>query len=118
MAVITVDNPLPAYDHEAITVSTSALGLTSTKITVVASIGGAVESQYQNVKHADEALITTETDKVRFRLDGTNPTSSTGHELAAGDTLIVSGWKNIQAIRFIRSGSADATLRCTYYSRG
>lgn len=94
-----------AYDHEAITISTTAIGFTSTKV---------VPDNDQNPRPAFEAYVTVETDKVRYRLDGTDPTSTTGHELAAGDTLTITGTNNIRRAKFIRSGTGDATLRVTY----
>ena len=62
----------------------------------------------------DNALITVETDQVRFRLDAVAPTSAIGHILDAGDTLLLSSADQIVGARFIRSGGADATLRVSY----
>lgn len=118
MAYTFIDDAIPAVDHEAITVSTSAIGLTAGKLTT-ANLANAVsgEQSYIEVKRVSKALITVETDLVRFRIDGTNPTSSTGHQLSAGDSLEISGFQNLTNIRFIRSGAADATIRITYYRR-
>jgi hypothetical protein len=118
MAYIFIDDSIPAVDHEAITVSTSALGLTASKLTAFAAANARdTDQSYVDIKRAHKVLITTETDKVRFRLDGTDPTSATGHELAAGDSLEVAGFSNLSKLRFIRSGAADATLRVTFYRR-
>lgn len=61
----------------------------------------------------DVALITVETDKVRFRF-GSDPTSTAGHELEAGDSLELESAEELGSIRFIRSGTADATLQISY----
>lgn len=60
------------------------------------------------------ALITVESNAVRFRLDGTDPTSSVGHVLEAGDILTLDSLEQIQAVRFIRRDGADATLSVSY----
>jgi hypothetical protein len=54
-------------------------------------------------------LVEVQADKVRVRFDGTSPTSSVGHELAAGyrEVWSVARWNSA---RFIRSGAADATV--------
>lgn len=88
----------PAYaTFESVTVSTTAVTLTAATYT-----------------NCDNALITVETDQVRFRLDGVAPTSSVGHVLDAGDTLILDSADQIVGARFIRSGGSDATLRVSY----
>lgn len=58
------------------------------------------------------ALIQPETQSIRWRDDGTNPTTTVGMILAAGDTLIYNG--NLQALKFIEV-SASAKLNITYY---
>jgi len=61
----------------------------------------------------DNALITVETDQVRFRLDAVAPTSSVGHLLDVGDVLALDSADQIANARFIRVTS-DATLRASY----
>ena len=88
----------PSYaTFESVTVSTTAVTLTAATYT-----------------DCDNALITVETDQVRFRLDAVAPTSAIGHILDAGDTLLLSSEDQIVGARFIRSGGADATLRVSY----
>ena len=58
------------------------------------------------------ALIQPETQAVRWRDDGTAPTSSEGMPLAAGETLPYTG--NLSAIKFIES-AAGAKLNVSYY---
>jgi len=59
------------------------------------------------------AIITPETQGVRWRDDGVAPTSSVGMPLAAGVTLQYDG--DITKIRFIEK-SASAKLNITYYA--
>ena len=89
--------PLMSYQNkETITVSSTALPLT-------ASIA----------ENFNYAFITVETDAVRFWLDGSTPTASAGHKLAAGDTLILNGRDEVDKFRVIRV-TTNATLFVSY----
>jgi hypothetical protein len=59
------------------------------------------------------ALITPETQAVRWRDDGVAPTASVGMPLAAGVTLQYDG--DLKAIQFIEQ-SASSKLNITYYT--
>lgn len=59
------------------------------------------------------AIITPETQAVRWRDDGVAPTASVGMPLAAGVTLQYDG--DITKIRFIEQ-TASAKLNITYYA--
>ena len=59
------------------------------------------------------AIITPETQGVRWRDDGTAPTASVGMPLAAGVTLQYDG--DLTQIQFIEQ-AASAKLNVTYYS--
>lgn len=61
---------------------------------------------------ANFALITPDTNGVRWRDDGTNPTASIGMPLAAGVTLQYDG--DLSKIKFIES-TASAVLNVSYY---
>lgn len=89
------------FGYEALTVSTVALALTS--------------SEYvSGDKKARIAYITVESNPINFTYEGTTPTSTVGHNLTAGSTLILEGYANIVAFRMIRSGGSDATVKITY----
>jgi hypothetical protein len=88
--------------NESITVSTVAIGFTS----------GTIQ---QAAGNAHIASVTVETDSIRFWVDGTNPTSSVGHEIAADAGFLVCGLNSIINFRAIRSGAGDATLRVSYF---
>ena len=57
-------------------------------------------------------LITPETNTVRWRDDGTNPTASVGMPLAAGVTLQYDG--DLKKIKFIEQ-TASAKINISYY---
>lgn len=58
------------------------------------------------------AVIQAESQNVRYRDDGTNPTASVGFILAAGDNVVYNG--NIAALKFIEV-TASAKLNVLYY---
>jgi hypothetical protein len=59
------------------------------------------------------ALIVPETQNVRWRDDGTNPTASVGMPIFVGASLSYDG--DLSRIRFIES-TAGATLNISYYA--
>ena len=58
------------------------------------------------------ALIKPETQGVRFRDDGTNPTATDGFLLDAGEEFIYTG--KLATLRFIEA-AATSTLHVSYY---
>jgi len=62
---------------------------------------------------ATMAFIVPETQGVRWRDDGTNPTASVGMPLAMGETLNYDG--DLKRIRFIEQ-AASAKLNISYYA--
>lgn len=93
-----------AYAFETITVSTTAVGFTAATINPATAVPA-----------AKSAFCSVETNALRYREDGTNPTSSVGHPKAAATEFAVTGINNLIHFRAIRSGGADATLSCTYF---
>lgn len=102
LMVVTAGASLSAQRQttfEALTVSTAAVAITSTTIRpagapfqnnfCTAYVGGA---------------------NVRFRFDGTDPTTSVGAIASDGDTISIDNTEQATAIRFIRDGGSDATL--------
>jgi len=65
-----------------------------------------------NAVPATLALIQAETQDVRWRDDGTNPTASVGMVLAAGETLPYTG--DLSKLKFIET-TASAKLNISYY---
>lgn len=62
---------------------------------------------------ATMALIAPETQAVRWRDDGTNPTASVGMPVAVGESLNYDG--DLSRIRFIEQ-TASAKLNISYYA--
>lgn len=58
------------------------------------------------------AVIQAETQAVRWRDDGTDPTASVGQVLAAGADMVYTG--DLSAIKFIEA-TASAKLNVSYY---
>ena len=87
---------LPARDFETITVSTVAIGLTVAKLGV-------------------GFFLTIEGADIRYRLDGTAPTSSVGHLLLDGSSLQVLNANTAADLLMIRDGAVDATVTVTHF---
>ncbi len=60
------------------------------------------------------ATVSIEGEAVRFREDGGDPDSNTGHALFDGDVCVFRGIENIQKARFI-SPNGTVTLQVSYY---
>ncbi len=60
----------------------------------------------------NRALITVETDQIRFRSDGPAPTASEGHLVDAGASVILESAAELVNFKAIRV-TADATLKVT-----
>lgn len=92
---------LRAIGYESVTVSTAAKALTA--------------ATYGDAKHA---LITVDANPIRYRLDGTAPTTTEGHLVLASATATMTielkSTDQIKRFQAIRQGSADAILKVTY----
>lgn len=100
---VVVNGGKPTYTFEKITVSSTAIGITSTLVNKPSTTNG-------QSRTAEFALITVETDSIRYRTDGTNPDSTTGHLLVAGDALTLDNLDDIRRFRAIRV-TTDATIQ-------
>jgi hypothetical protein len=91
------------YDYESITVTNSAVGLDTSKLT-------------QYPAHKLRVLITCENGDVRWRVDGnSDPTSAEGHILEKGMNLTIDGMNTLTRFKAIKSGTDDGILRVTYF---
>lgn len=61
--------------------------------------------------------ITVNGASIRFWLDGTVPTSTTGQLVSVNDVIILESADELQDIQFIRANGADATLSCSFGNR-
>lgn len=89
-----------AVNYESVSVSSTAVGITST----VTSGGATLRGQ--------RAIVTAETSQMRYRYDGTNPTTSEGHLLEVGQSIEVLGFADIDNFAIIATGS-DGTIKVT-----
>jgi len=88
-------------DHEELTISNSALGFTA----------GTIQ---QAAGNAAIAVVTVETDSVRYWLDGTTPTSSSGHLAPADTAFTICGLNSIKNFLAIRV-TLDASLKVSFF---
>lgn len=102
---VTPDNPLPVT-----TTSGGSLPLGYEQVTPLNVATGLTVPA-----GATYAVITTENDAVRWRDDGTAPTSGLGQQLLLGQTLIYDG--DLSAIQFIEV-TGGAALNVCYYGEG
>lgn len=93
------DRVYASKSHESITVGATAIGITSALITALTT---------QNA----QAFCTLETAQIRYTTDGTTPTSTVGHLLEVGQSLVLEGLPDITAFRAIRT-SGSGTLKVT-----
>jgi hypothetical protein len=87
----------PVDSHEQVTVSTTAVGVTSGSV----KKGG--------------CLVRASGGTVRWRADGTDPTTGVGYPLKDGESLRLTQSSTCRAIRFIRTGQSDITLDVIHF---
>jgi len=90
-------------DYATLTVSSTAVGLASGSPALPGN--------------AKRMFITIETDAVRWRADGTDPTSSEGHPIVKDDSISFTGANYrhlLENIKFIRVTN-DAKIDITYF---
>lgn len=109
MQIITnvIGGQYQPYAFEALAVSSSAIPLT------VATYDSASYNANIPLNQAQYVIITSETNSVRYRIDGQNPTTTVGHLMTAGSALVLVGYASITNFRVI-AAAADATLMVTY----
>ncbi len=68
---------------------------------------------------SNHALITSETDNFRYRVDGNDPTATVGHLVLAGGVVTLEGRGELQNFKAIRDTGAtsDVVLSCSYDKR-
>lgn len=65
---------------------------------------------------AQAALLSLEGGDIRFRLDDLNPpTSTTGHLMVSGDSLLLVGDQVVNQFQAVRAGDTDGILTATYF---
>lgn len=94
-----------AFAYETLTVSNASTALTAATY---------APADYASKGKAQRAVITANDQPARFRVDGGAPTATVGHKLAAGETVVITGYTNIVNFRIIREGATDVNLAVTY----
>lgn len=97
MSQLDISQITKVIAYESITVAATAIGFTA--------------ATYDN---AFKASITLETAQIRFRVDGTAPTSAEGHILDVAQSLEIEGKENIANFRAIRTGGTSGVLKVSY----
>lgn len=97
LLVVLMASPVFAIVYESITVAGTGIGLTITNL------------DWTHTK----AYCTLETAQIRFRIDGADPTSSEGHIMNVGDSIVLQSYEELKNFRAIRTGSSG-TLKCSY----
>lgn len=64
---------------------------------------------------AKMAVIKALSNPINFRLDGVDPTTSTGMQLAAGDYWVIEGFENIQNFRCLDTAEGASSVRCMFF---
>lgn len=108
-AVYDLDGEASQFETLA---TTGSIGFTSSKVCVDNSGGGKV--------CAKSALISVETAAIRFTLDSSTPTvtsgTAVGHLMNSGDSYVIRGFGNIQRFRCINAvGASGATVKVTLF---
>ena len=93
------------FGHESISVSNAAIGFSDVYVYM--------NTQTNADSKASRAYVTVESNSIRVRWDGSDPTAAAGHKLNSGDAIEVLGEAAVQQFKMIRV-SADAVVFVTY----
>lgn len=67
-------------------------------------------AKYEGI-NVKEALVTVADADIRFRMDGTAPTTSAGHLMVDGSTFVIQGYELLKAFRMIcPSGTSEVSV--------
>ena len=97
-----VYQPYDTFAFEALSVAGSSTALTAATYAPAAT------------PPAKMAIARLETAQIRYRLDGTAPTATTGTPMDPGDEIIIYGVPDIASFRAIRTGGVSGTLDVHY----
>jgi len=101
LSLLVVSTAFCADNCETITVSDTAIGFTTSKITK------------PNIE-VTFAFCVLAGAQVRFWLDGTSPTTTVGQLLEVGQTLTLTTRGDIINFKAIKTGTTSGTLSCCY----
>ncbi len=97
---MSLEIPLLTYAEEDITVADTAIGLTLTNVI--------------STPPPRQVNMFVEDAQIRYRVDGTDPTSSVGEILNPFDRLTLTHVGNMNRFRSIRTGGTSATIHATF----
>ena len=103
-----IGSSLRVFAYDQITVAASSTRLT------LANVRGAASGSASPQPWAEKVIITVETAQIRWRDDGTDPTSSVGHLANVGTIITLDNRNRIDRFRAIRTGSTSALLNVSY----
>lgn len=90
----------------------ATLAVSSSAVTLVTNASPTLPAR------ANRAYITCETQPVRWRADGTDPTATEGHTIAKDDSISFTGINYrqlLERITFIATSAGDGALKITYF---
>lgn len=91
-----------AFDFESLSITETSTPLTEAKY------------KRSDGSYAKRVLITCENAQIRYKYNGDDPTSSSGHILNPNEHLIIIGSGNIRNFRATRTGSSSGKMEITY----
>lgn len=98
-----------AFAFEQITVAAASIPFTSATYAPVVTGVPSFQSR------AEVAMFSCETAQIRYRADGTAPTSTVGTIINVGDVITVFGFNNIKQFAMIRTGATSALCSVHYF---
>jgi len=90
-----------AVSYESLTIADSAKAITASTLSLVLAHG--------------QCSGRLETAQIRFRVDGTDPTSAEGILLNVGEFITIRGLSNLLAFRAIRTNTTSGVLKIHCY---
>lgn len=108
MFIDNINDNLSPLEYESLTIAGTAVPFTTAKVAPTSSSSG-----YASTK-AVLAHVSVETDSIRYRIDGHDPTASEGHLIPANTSFWVQGITSIENFRAIKVTN-NATLKVTYF---
>jgi len=108
MSDLSFFNRRKPYEKESLTISSSAVSGTASKINNVDSDGPV------NFK-ASGAVVYVTTNSIFFTLDGTTPSATNGEVAYASERINIAGYQKVLGLRMLRATGTDAVVNITYY---
>jgi hypothetical protein len=109
-AMITIPEHGEAIGFESLTCGTGPDALTATSYTSQADVA---TGHMQRPMKARVAVLTVSVANIRFTLDGSTVSPTTGHQVVAGQTLVIQGCGKIAKFR-MAAVSGSPVVDCLY----